>query len=573
MEKLHSLFRKLVLTACLVFTAINCLADAHEQPRGEWLLEVMTHPGDNPRWADPDFEDEHWNLTNFHEIESKDQIFWVRKWVSVDPLFESTGTPIGLYVSALAASEIYWNGELLARNGVPASAAADEVPGKIDFTVFLPASKVKAGPNLLALRMSSHHIGMDVYASLYELSISRYRPALQRRANLYAPVVPLLGIFVFGLMYFGFAAAVQKRRGAAWLAMASLMILIQITAEISRAYFQYTYDDHLFRLSFVWLGAAGFGLATTAYVSEHLFGRIKRLYAAILIAVVILTLFIPGWDSKTALALLICFFSSLVISGWGLWQRRKSGLILFVVMSLTTLLAVVYLGWLLDRTIYFLFTGFLMVLFALEVQSARKLQRDLADSRLKASRLELEMLKKQIEPHFVMNTLTALSEWIEANPRKGVAMIDALADEFRLIHKLSQETLVSLGEELELCDRHLELMAFRRKGEFRLERELEDPQAKIPPAILHTLVENGLTHGASGSGAAFTLDQYADANNMIYRFSGPAGKVPESDQIEEGIGHAYIRSRLAESFGESAAFVSGVDEHGRWTSTITIPIT
>ena len=569
---MHKWFEKLVLTICLFMAAIPCFAETDAQPQGEWLREVLTQPGDNPDWADPDFDDQDWVSTDFHGIKSKDQIFWVRRWVEVDPLFEGTGTPIGLYVSAMAASEIFWNGEFLGSNGVPASNAEDEVPGKIDFTVFLPASKVKSGPNLLALRMSSHHIGADVYASLYELTITRYRPPLQQRANLYAPVVPTLGIFVFGLLYFGFAAAVQKRRGAAWLSMASLMIMVQMTAEISRAYVQYEYDWHLIRLGLVWLGAAGFGLSTAAFLSEHLFGRMNRLYAGVLVTLVLLTLFLPGWDSKTAVALFVCFGASLAIAALGLKNRRRSGLILFLVMALTSLLAVYYLGWLLDRTIYFLFTGFLMVLFALEVQASRKLQQALVDSRLRASRLELEMLKKQIEPHFVMNTLTALSEWIEANPRKGVEMIDALADEFRLIHDLSQQDLVSLQEELALCDRHLELMAFRRKGEFRLERELEDKQARIPPAVLHTLVENGLTHGSLGSGITFRIQQYSEGNQMVYRFSGPGSKEGKPQDSQEGIGHAYIRSRLLENYGEAASFTSGEDEQGGWTSIITIPV-
>ena len=58
---------------------------------------------------------------------------------------------------------------------------------------------------------------------------------------------------------------------------------------------------------------------------------------------------------------------------------------------------------------------------------------------------------------------------------------------------------------------------------------------------------------------------------MIYRFSGPGGKAVPSDAAREGIGHAYIRSRLRESFGDSAGFESGSDEQGGWTSIITIP--
>ena len=57
-------------------------------------------------------------------------------------------------------------------------------------------------------------------------------------------------------------------------------------------------------------------------------------------------------------------------------------------------------------------------LFVLQANAINRAERLRAEEKLKSSRLELELLKRQIQPHFIMNTLTALSEWILTNPGK-----------------------------------------------------------------------------------------------------------------------------------------------------------
>ena len=72
--------------------------------------------------------------------------------------------------------------------------------------------------------------------------------------------------------------------------------------------------------------------------------------------------------------------------------------------------------------------------------------------------------------HF-MNTLTALSEWIEQEPATAVRMIESLADELRVLAAVSTRRLVPAAEELHLCRTHLENMGLRRDITYALETD------------------------------------------------------------------------------------------------------
>src|SRR3546814_19486738 len=89
-----------------------------------------------------------------------------------------------------------------------------------------------------------------------------------------------------------------------------------------------------------------------------------------------------------------------------------------------------------------------------------------------------------------MNTLTALAGWIEESPRTAVRMVDALADEFRTLVDVSGRALIPLEDELALCRAHLEVMGFRRDQAFVLDARLDPDSPAVPPAVLHTLIED-----------------------------------------------------------------------------------
>ena len=79
----------------------------------------------------------------------------------------------------------------------------------------------------------------------------------------------------------------------------------------------------------------------------------------------------------------------------------------------------------------------MLFLFASHVIQVRQVRREREAAQLKSARLEVELLRRQIQPHFLMNTLTALAEWVEQEPRVASKMIQALSEEFRVLCDIS----------------------------------------------------------------------------------------------------------------------------------------
>jgi sensor histidine kinase YesM len=184
---------------------------------------------------------------------------------------------------------------------------------------------------------------------------------------------------------------------------------------------------------------------------------------------------------------------------------------------------------------------------------------------LKSHRIELEMLKKIISPHFLLNTLTVLSAGVLTKPKAAFQLVTALAEELNKLFRFSGMPTVSLRDEIQLCRAHLKIMSIRKTKEYKLETKNISGTEAMPPLIFHTLVENAISHDRSKSETVvFHLEKIANkatenqgntANGPlkeIYIFSSPFNP-DDTARIKEstGIGLEYIKSRLEEAFGEN----------------------
>ncbi len=188
---------------------------------------------------------------------------------------------------------------------------------------------------------------------------------------------------------------------------------------------------------------------------------------------------------------------------------------------------------------------------ALEMQ---RLEREAAeresfykDIEHRADRLELELLKKSIQPHFLMNTLTAIKAWLAENPAQSARIIDALAEEIRPLAERSAMKEIPIREEIAICKAHLEIMGLRLNRRFTLTVSGVGGEEAVPPLVFHTMVENAFTHGDSSAFSRFDITKTVDGEITRYVFSvddPAAGKGP----VREGTGMKYIRARLEESY-------------------------
>jgi two-component system, LytTR family, sensor kinase len=215
----------------------------------------------------------------------------------------------------------------------------------------------------------------------------------------------------------------------------------------------------------------------------------------------------------------------------------------------------------------------------------RERERDAAQLELKTSRLEasltranLDSLRMQLNPHFLFNTLNAISVMAMKGERQGVVrMLTLLSDLLRLSLDHKQQ-VVSLREELEILDRYLEIEHVRFKDRLTLERQI-DPEAldaEVPSLLLQPLVENAIRHGIArrpGPGVVRVEAGIVGGDRVELRVldSGPGvDAMPSRDGT--GVGLANTRARLEQLYGTQQELTLTTRPEGGACVTVRLPL-
>lgn len=202
---------------------------------------------------------------------------------------------------------------------------------------------------------------------------------------------------------------------------------------------------------------------------------------------------------------------------------------------------------------------------------------------LKASRLEtqlalshLELLKTQLHPHFLFNTLNAISALMHKDVDAADRMIALLADLLRLAIDKDERHQVPLHTELEFLERYLEIEKIRFRDRLRVTLEIE-PEclgAQVPKLILQPLVENSIRHGIAVRAAAGRVEIHArrrgDHLDLVVSDDGP-GLPQDPKTLREGVGLANTRARLEQLYGDEHRFEMGDGPTGGLRVLVSIP--
>lgn len=532
---------------------------------------VRVHTGDDPSWAAPSFDDSGWDEIAWWRIDPQGHLMWVRAHVDLPADLIGAAEPFGIAVSGAASYEVFWNGEQVGRNGMPGVTKQAEQPGLIDASFLVPRDLLRAGDNVLAFRMSSFHLAHDLAAPIQRIVLRRYGQGRADALHLYFLTLCAVGALLLGAVYFA-AMFLSNRRDVSSLLLAclSLSVLLQSLTEISRLLVSYPYPLHLLRVQLILGFASLASLLLVAYVS-HRYAR-RWLWPLTILTGIAMGLcigLVPGFDGKTTLVIAAALLVSLLAAAIGAGRKQLGAAGATAALAAIAALAIFDIFRFIDQAYYVAMTGLLLFMFAQQVRSLRCAERERDHAELRSARMELELLKKQIQPHFLMNSLTAVTELLESEPSAGVSMIEALADELRAISAMSGAVTVPLRQELELCEHHLKVMSFRKGVQFRLIAGGVNLDAHVPPGVFHTLIENALTHNRYTKSTAFELEEVERANKQRgYRLRTPLMSNAEGSR-SSGTGHAYVRARLKEAFGTQWLFRSEARE-GEWLDEIEI---
>ncbi|MCB1173114.1 MAG: histidine kinase [Leptospiraceae bacterium] len=188
------------------------------------------------------------------------------------------------------------------------------------------------------------------------------------------------------------------------------------------------------------------------------------------------------------------------------------------------------------------------------------------------ARLETELLKQNIQPHFLLNSINATIVWLQDDPANASKLLETLADELRIMLDYSKKDLIPLQDEIELCRMHLDVMSLRHDKQFILRARNFDGDEPIPPLILHTIIENGLTHGfPNQSKGYFTISVRKSGQSFQIRVFNNGRSANEGNTNRQGLGFQYIESRMNESYGDQWSLSARSVKYG-WQVQLDIPL-
>lgn len=224
------------------------------------------------------------------------------------------------------------------------------------------------------------------------------------------------------------------------------------------------------------------------------------------------------------------------------------------------------------------FLLYLIALLAYDIvlafEDIRKAELHRSQATLLARDAELQVLRSQIDPHFLFNSLNSISALTAIDPAAARDMTIALADFFRLTLALADRREIRLQDEWHLCQRFLSVEQIRFGDKLQLDCQFDDASlaASVPPMILQPLLENAIKHGIRHLRQGGMISVRGETRNG-WLYISVANPCTESDKQNIGnqLGLANLKQRFA-SLYQDRAQVSWQKSDTEFSVNITLPI-
>ncbi|HET9982938.1 MAG TPA: histidine kinase [Longimicrobiales bacterium] len=199
--------------------------------------------------------------------------------------------------------------------------------------------------------------------------------------------------------------------------------------------------------------------------------------------------------------------------------------------------------------------------FGVQYRQALRAERErAARAEARAHEARLEALRYQLNPHFLLNALNAVSTLVaDARNDEARRMIARLGDFLRLTLEGGATAEVPLAEELEFASRYLDIerIRFGDRLTVRIEVEPEALAVRVPALLLQPLVENAVRHGIApqAAGGQVTIEARCLGELLYLRVSDDGPGLSEASRpAGRGVGLSNTRSRLLQLYGPAHRF-------------------
>ncbi|OJJ16823.1 hypothetical protein BKI52_33505 [marine bacterium AO1-C] len=442
--------------------------------------------------------------------------------------------------------EVFWDNVKLYTSGVLNAKQQIVRAGRYHFFVAIPDSLSQQGAHTLTIiyqqLKQAQFSHLNVFLGDFEL-FNHYEKVNNQQMVLMLTIFLTSALF-FLIFYFGFG---QK---ASFLFLSLYCIFYAIKSTLKPYQDFYTPEFLLPYLSFEYAHFVGniAGVLLVAFLIWELTQGYRWLHLAIFTTLSICSFFLL---SEARFLFLMMFWGGTIIA-YGLYHRVKG--VVWILVGLLGFFIFMYL-WVNGTLGYGYFLGVIFFIVSMTVSVGQKVARQIKLKQaavLHSAVLENQLLKKSIQPHFILNSLASLQELIEQNTDKASDFVEKLADEFRLLSQVAHQSVILLSDEIEMCKTHLKIMEYRKSACFEFITQGLDGNEQVPPGIFHTLVENAITHGYGVKRQGkFILSKHTEGVYTTYSFFND-GEVQASDLLSQGYGTGfkYIEARLQESYSD-----------------------
>lgn len=190
------------------------------------------------------------------------------------------------------------------------------------------------------------------------------------------------------------------------------------------------------------------------------------------------------------------------------------------------------------------------------------------EERLKAKNAELQMLRYQLNPHFLFNSLSSLRYLISDNPKKAEEMVSKISQFLKFILTGNQSLKIPVNQDIQALKNYIEIEKFRYGSRLEVEFDI-DPKAEnflIPVFLIHPVIENAIKYGMDTSQMPLRLHiSIAGGENCItikIRNSGTwVSKAKLMRPEGSGTGLKNVQNRLDHHFPNAYEFLIDKNDH------------
>jgi two-component system LytT family sensor kinase len=207
----------------------------------------------------------------------------------------------------------------------------------------------------------------------------------------------------------------------------------------------------------------------------------------------------------------------------------------------------------------------------------RTRQLHASDLEARLAKTHLQLLRMQLQPHFLFNTLNTIAELVHTDPDTADQMITRLGRLLRLSLDHAGHQVVPLRQEIDFLRMYVEIEQVRFQDRLQIVWDVSPDtlDAAVPTLLWHPVLENAIRHGVTplaGRGR-IVIAASRQADDLILEIRDNGTGLPTEGVRREGVGLRNIRERVAQLYGSRGRFTLEPAKGGGAVAILRIPFT